>query len=149
LEGTPLAAFHRASTMSRGRHAEPWVADIHNLVVLSRWPIAAVRELRGELVEPPAWRPAAADAASPLPWDRPLLHVRIDLPGGRPLHVIDLHLRAPIAADRPGAKEAPFVWRSAAAWAEGFYIAALKRAGQALEARLLVDALQDADPEAL
>jgi predicted extracellular nuclease len=34
-------------------------------------------------------------------------------------------------------------------WAEGFFLAAVKRAGQALEARLLVDTLFDVDPEAL
>jgi len=34
-------------------------------------------------------------------------------------------------------------------WAEGFFLAAVKRAGQALEARLLVDRLFDAEPRAL
>ena len=34
-------------------------------------------------------------------------------------------------------------------WAEGFFLAAVKRAGQALEVRLLVDRLFDADADAL
>jgi predicted extracellular nuclease len=34
-------------------------------------------------------------------------------------------------------------------WAEGFFLASIKRAGQALEARLLVDSIFDDDPDAL
>jgi endonuclease/exonuclease/phosphatase family metal-dependent hydrolase len=153
LEETPYAGFHSTSTHSRGHHpGPPWVADVHNLVILSRWPITDRQELQGELIEPPFHRQLGSDApASPLAWDRPLLRAAIALPDGRILQVINLHLRAPLAASLPGtaAKEGPFSWTSVPAWAEGFYVSALKRAGQALEARLLVDRLFDADPEAL
>ena len=40
-------------------------------------------------------------------------------------------------------------WLSAPGWAEGFFIAAVKRAGQALEARLFIDKLFDEDPDAM
>jgi hypothetical protein len=63
--------------------------------------------------------------------------------------VINLHLRAPLAAVVAGQKAAPFVWKSVAGWAEGFYLAAMKRTGQALEARLYVDSLFDREPNAL
>lgn len=151
LEGTPYAGFHRASTASRGRHGAPaWVADVHNIVVLSRFEIAGTRQILGELVAPPLYRPVAAEGApAPVGWDRPLLHVRLALPGGRALHVVALHLRAPRATALPGQKEGPLAWRSVAGWAEGFFLATIKRAGQALEARLLVERLLDADPEAL
>ena len=155
LEGTPYAGFERAFTRSAGNHppGEAWPADVHNLVVLSRWPITSAEELRGELVEPPAWRPRTAEpapaAAAPCRWDRPLLNARIALPGGRTLHVLNLHLRAPLAANIPGQKAGPFAWKSVGGWAEGFFLATLKRAGQALEARLLVERLLDEEPEAL
>jgi predicted extracellular nuclease len=50
-------------------------------------------------------------------------------------------LAAPIA----GQKQSPLVWRSTQGWAEGFFLAAAKRAGQALEARLFIDRLLDED----
>jgi predicted extracellular nuclease len=41
------------------------------------------------------------------------------------------------------------VWRSVGGWAEGYYLASLKRAGQALELRLLLDRLLAERPDRL
>lgn len=149
LAATPYAAFHRAA--SGGPSGRP--ADVHNLVTLSRWPIAEQRQIRHDLVQAPVYRlvtalPPAA-AAMEVTWDRPLLYTAVSLPDGRPLHVLNLHLRAPLAAFVPGQKLAPFVWKTVGGWAEGFYLATMKRSGQALEARLFVDRLFDGDPDAL
>jgi endonuclease/exonuclease/phosphatase family metal-dependent hydrolase len=152
LDGTPYAAYERASTKSRGRHGErTWVADIHNIVVLSRFPITRTRQILGDLVVPPRHQPLAGGEPMAVGWDRPLLYTRLELPHGRALHVVGLHLRAPLAAALAGqrGKEGPFAWKSVAGWAEGFFLATLKRAGQALEARLLVERLLDDEPEAL
>jgi endonuclease/exonuclease/phosphatase family metal-dependent hydrolase len=153
IEGTPYAGFHVASTHSSGHHPGPaWVGSTHNLVTLSRWPIASRREVQGELLRPPLHHRVGSDEpAVPLAWERPLLHVEVALPGDRVLHVVNLHLRAPLAATLPGgpAKEGASGWPGVPAWAEGFYVSAVKRAGQALEARLLVDRLLDDDPAAL
>jgi endonuclease/exonuclease/phosphatase family metal-dependent hydrolase len=149
LAGTSYEHFHRATT----ENSEGKLSDVHNLVILSRWAIVDRRRLRHDLVSPPLYRAATAlpkpERPDPVEWDRPLLQVAIALPGGRLLHVINLHLRAPLAAAVPGQKLAPFVWRTVGGWAEGFYMAAMKRAGQALEARLAVEALFDRDPDAL
>lgn len=150
LETTPYASFGRVATTSRDGVG---ALDVHNLVILSRFPIVASRQIRHRLVPPPRYRPTTAqppvDTAAPVEWDRPLLHAEIDLGQGPRLHVINLHLRAALAAFIPGQKESPLVWKTVAGWAEGFFLAALKRAGQALEARLLAERLFDADPEAL
>ncbi|AWK88945.1 endonuclease/exonuclease/phosphatase family protein [Azospirillum thermophilum] len=147
LQGTRYEGFH--CTAGDGRK----LADRHNLVVVSRWPVAAAHLLRHDLVPPPQVRMVTADPPGEAPgdvtWDRPVLQAEITLPGGRPLHVFNLHLRAPLAAPVPGQKVAALTWRTAGGWAEGFYLAAIKRAGQALETRLAVDRVFDADPEAL
>ncbi len=152
LEGTPYAAHARVASHATDRDGETAPADLHNLVVLSRLPILGHRQIRHELVSPPLYRAGTADpppaAATPITFDRPFLHLVLDL-AGRPLHVLNLHLRAPLAAPVPGQKAGPSVWRSCAGWAEGFFLAAVKRSAQALEARLLVDRLFDAEPEAL
>ncbi|MCA1563583.1 MAG: hypothetical protein LC753_08265 [Acidobacteria bacterium] len=40
------------------------------------------------------------------------------------------------------------MWNSASGWAEGSFISAMKRVGQALETRMLIDGLFDQDPNA-
>lgn len=149
IEALPCRDFNRA--FSESPSGGP--SDRHNLVVLSRFPIIATAQYRNDLVEAPAYRPATADpraeSAEPVMWDRPILHVTVSLDDGRPLHLINLHLRAPSAAPVEGQKLDPSTWRSAAGWGEGCYIASMKRSGQALEARILIDRLFDADTEAL
>jgi endonuclease/exonuclease/phosphatase family metal-dependent hydrolase len=73
----------------------------------------------------------------------------IALPGGQTVSVVNVHLRAPLASPVAGQKTGPFAWRTAAGWAEGFYLATLKREAQALELRLLVDEMLSANPTAL
>ncbi len=150
LENTAYAGFHRVGS---GRRESGAPADKHNLVILSRWPIKDSRQLHHDLVPPACYRPVtaepAASEAGPVLWDRPILQATIELPGGRRLQVVNLHLRAPLAAAIAGQKLGAFAWKSVPAWAEGFFLASLKRCGQALEARRLVDQLFDAEPKAL
>ncbi|MCW2242618.1 endonuclease/exonuclease/phosphatase family protein [Azospirillum canadense] len=153
LERTAYAGYH-VTTGGAGNKGEGHkLADRHNLVLLSRWPILEARLYRHDLVPAPQVRMVTADpapaAAESVNWDRPVLYAAVDFPGGRRLHVFDLHLRAPIAAPVPGQKKNASTWKSVGGWAEGFYLASLKRAGQALETRLAVDRLFDADPQAL
>jgi predicted extracellular nuclease len=42
-----------------------------------------------------------------------------------------------------------YTWRTASGWAEGFFLSAMKRVGQALETRILIDELFDEDEDAL
>ncbi|MDX2204608.1 MAG: endonuclease/exonuclease/phosphatase family protein [Hyphomicrobiaceae bacterium] len=150
LEGTRYAHYARAETHAPGGRGS---APVHNLVTLSRFAIVARRELLHEL-EPPISYVMRTDrphtgAPAPLRFDRPVLLTEIELPGGRRLAVVNVHLRAPLAASVPGQKLEPFVWRSTAGWAEGYFLSALRRAHQALEVRVLVDELLDAEPDRL
>ncbi|MFI5014877.1 MAG: endonuclease/exonuclease/phosphatase family protein [Hyphomicrobiales bacterium] len=149
LSGTPYAAFERVSSVRPGSR-QP--ADVHNLVILSRWGVATSRQVFHEFVAPLKWSPppvAGIEQAGPIMvrWERPILHARIGFSAGRSLDVVNLHLRAPRAAFFPGAKAASG-WVSSASWAEGLFLAALKRDGQALEARLFVETLFEGRPEA-
>ena len=150
LAGTPYEAFHRATTVSRSTGG---IRDKHNLVVLSRAPILEQRQIFHDLVAPPRYCLATAEPDSEeeqmIEWDRPFLHVSIGLDCGRTLHVFNVHLRAPRAAFLAGQKTSARTWRTMSGWAEGFFLAAVKRAGQALEVRLLVDRMFDEDDEAL
>ncbi|MCC7276171.1 MAG: endonuclease/exonuclease/phosphatase family protein [Alphaproteobacteria bacterium] len=145
LDGTSYAAFHRAATTNE-RGSGP--RDVHNLVVLSRYPIRDTRQVLHAYVPPLPWHWLTAPDGVDVRFERPLLHVRIDVGGPRPLDLVNLHLRAPLPVAVPGQKAAPMQWNSVGGWAEGFFLSAMKRTGQALEARLLVERLFDEDADA-
>jgi endonuclease/exonuclease/phosphatase family metal-dependent hydrolase len=148
IEGTPYAGFARA--VSEGVHGTP--LDKHNLVVLSRFPIARVGQVRHDFVPPPSLcrvTGEGAPAEAALAWDRPAQQVTIALDEATRLHLFNLHLRSRLASMIPGAKTGAFSWASAGAWAEGAFHSAVKRTGQALEVRLAVERLFDADHDAL
>ncbi len=150
LKGTRYESYDRVSTCGPDGKG---VADVHNLVVLSRLPIHDFREIRHELVHAMPYRMTTALPAQTEPvlvgWDRPLLLADIMLPGGQSLALINVHLRAPLAAPIPGQKEAQFVWKTVGGWAEGYFLASLKRIGQALELRLVLEHLMDSAPDRL
>lgn len=150
LDGTGYESFERASTTAESGDRP---RDVHNLVTLTRFPILARRQVLNDLVQPPRYRKVTARPQAKAPeavqWDRPMLHTRIDAGAARPLDVVNVHLRAPLSAFVEGQKAGPFVWKSVPGWAEGFYLSSLKRNGQALEVRLFIDGLFDADEDAL
>ena len=143
LEGTPYARFARATASARP-------ADVHNLVVLARHPILTQRELQHDLIAPLSYRYATRrppdDTTVPVTFDRPALIVDLALTPTTTLTVINAHLRAPRAAPIAGQKTSATAWASTSGWAEGFFVASLKRNAQALELRLAIDQLLDADP---
>jgi len=150
LEGTPYATYERISTSGPDGLG---VADVHNLVTLSRFPIRSRREVFHDLVPQPLYRMVTADPRpsepEPVTFDRPLLAADIELPSGQLLTVINVHLRAPLAAAISGQKLSAFVWRTVGGWAEGYFLASMRGAGQALELRLLLEELFAADPHRL
>ncbi len=145
LAGTPYAGFDRATSRRPGSDSP---SDVHNLAILSRWPILERRQIYHDLVPPWRWAPPVEDGVQPEPveisWDRPLLYACVALPAGAPLHVVNLHLRAPRAVPLASARGVG----SARSIVEGQFVAAQKREGQALEARLFVDSLFDREPQA-
>lgn len=142
LAQTPYADFHVATSRRPGSD-EP--ADVHNLAILSRWPIVETRQLHHDIVGRWSWTPPEEGApAVDIAFDRPLLYAKIAVPAGPPLHVLNLHLRAPRAAPVPTARGLG----SSRSAALGQFLAAQKREGQALEARLFVESLFDAEPNA-
>lgn len=149
FEGTEYADFHRVATTSGKAEG---AADVHNLVTCSRFEITGHRQVKHDLVAPLEGHIATADpvqdTSQPISFDRPILLTEISI-GGQTLHLFNVHLRAPLATMIPGGKLAPFAWKAIGPWAEGYYLSSVKRAGQALELRLLIDQILDAHPEAL
>ncbi len=143
IEDTPYSAYFRASSVRPGGDVP---ADVHNLAILSRWPIRTTRQIYHDLVAKWRWSVLGEDKneanAIEIAFDRPLLHAAIDLPASGSLHLINLHLRAPRPVSLPGGSA------SSRKRVEGLFLAAQKRERQALEARLAVEDIFDADEDA-
>jgi len=144
LQNTPYAAYQVAHTVTA--HGVPY--DVRNLIVLSRFPILAKQQVKHDYAHEPLYRKMTAlpaeTAANEVTWERPILYVTIDLGNARKLHLINLHLKSKIPTDIAGQKFNEHKWRSVAGWAEGYFISSMKRVGQALETRILIDSIFDA-----
>jgi endonuclease/exonuclease/phosphatase family metal-dependent hydrolase len=147
LEGTSYARHEMVVSAVDGGPA-----DVHNLAVVTRLPVLDVENIRHRLVEPLHFRRRSAlppeETAVPLAFDRPIQRLVLALANGKRLNLFNVHLRAPLAVPVPGQKTGPFAWKTVSGWAEGFFAAAVKRASQALELRLLIERVFDAEPDA-
>lgn len=145
LAGTRYQGYTRAIASPGGSG----VADVHNLVTLSRFPIVSHREVLHDFVPVLSTLRIVKEVQGAEPqevrFDRPLLLTEIELPEGARLSVVNAHLRAPLASPIVGQKSGPFAWRSVGGWAEGFFLSALKRDAQALELRLLLEEMLGSD----
>ena len=125
--------------------------DKRNLVVLSRYPITRVAQYRNDHIDELQYRRVTAQPADErvreLRSERPILHIQIDVPKLGNLHNINLHLKSRLATPIPG-QGGGFSWKNAAAWAEGYFMSSMKRIGQTLETRLLIDQILDQDAHA-
>lgn len=144
LSGTSYAGFDRQTTLTTSGR----LYERRNLVTLSRFPIVGTEIIRDSAGPRPSYQMATADPpdpeARPLEWERPMLYTQVDLGSGRLLHLVNLHLKSKLATTIPGRKIDQFTWQTVSAWAEGSFISSMKRVGQALQARLLIDGIFDA-----
>jgi len=150
LEQTPYSSFQIASTKTSANE----VYNERNLVVVSRFPVLSAAQYNNTIVPAPSYKtvtalPASANTVKDVKWERPIFHVKLDLGNGRQLHMINLHLKSRAPKDIDGQKINNYTWRSGAGWAEGTFLSSMKRVGQALETRLLLDQLFDNEPGAL
>lgn len=144
LQGTGYEGYHRATTLTSAN--QPY--DVRNLVVLSRFPIVHRQQIKHDLTPQPLYRKVTAipaeTEASEVTWERPILYVQLDLGAGATLHLVNVHLKSKIPTDISGQKRDRDTFRSVSGWAEGFFISSMKRVGQALEVRFLLDQIFDA-----
>lgn len=143
LAGTPYASYFMEYT----RTAKGEAYDERNLVILSRFPLTTVSQIKHQFAPKPSYRKVTAVPAEPaakdVTWERPLLHATIDLDGQGILHVINLHLKSKRPTPIDGQMRDQYTWRTMAGWAEGSFLSAMKRVGQALETRVLIDKIFD------
>ncbi|MBK7897782.1 MAG: endonuclease/exonuclease/phosphatase family protein [Anaerolineaceae bacterium] len=143
LSETPYEWFYTAHTKTSRDEAY----DVRNLVVASRYPIRDVVQIKHQYAPKPSYREVTADppkaAARDITWERPILYVKIDLDAGRMLHLLNVHLKSKRPSNVQGQMLNTYTWRTMAGWAEGSFISAMKRVGQALELRVLIDDIFD------
>ncbi len=143
LQGTDYSGFNRSTTTT----TTGVLYDQRNIVTLSRFPILTTTLIRDSDAPRPSYQMVTANppdqTANPLVWERPILYNTLDLGNNHVLHLMNVHMKSKIASNIPGQKVDNFTWRSVSAWAEGSFIASMKRVGQALQARLAIDTIFD------
>ena len=151
LKGTRYEKFHMAHTTASPKSKSAMV--YRNLVVLSRFPIKSSRQILHDYFPSPVYQMQTANPpqakAEPVTWERPILHVEIELPDGQILNVVNVHLKSKLPTPIPGGKVDRFTWANNAAAGEGAFLSSMKRVGQAAETRAFVDTLFDKDIESL
>lgn len=149
LAGTQYAAYNRVSTQTLG--ANPQVYDQRNLVILSRFAIS--NRIQHDPDGIPLYKKLTAVPADPqakeVAWERPILYAKITLESGSALHVFNVHLKSKIPTNIDGQKIDNFTWKSCYGWAEGAFLSSMKRVGQAIQLRRIVDGLFATDADAL
>lgn len=150
LAGTRYESFNISVTHTT--QGVPY--DKRNLVVLSSPEIAVknIAQYKNQFIDQLMYKkitekPQAGDIADAVTWERPILHVQLALPTGDLLHVINLHLKSRLPSNIKGQKDG-YEWKSAAGWAEGYFLSSMKRVGQALETRVLLDHIFEEESEA-
>jgi endonuclease/exonuclease/phosphatase family metal-dependent hydrolase len=136
----PYKDYYREHTLKKdgsGPYAH------RNLVILSRWEIKRRKQYHHDFADAPMWKKITADDQDPVAkdvsWERPILHAEIELEGNRILHALNLHLKSMIPTAISGQNPTWYMWASHSGWAEGFFLSSIKRVGQALETRLVID----------
>lgn len=149
VKGTAYEEYEHACTVKTD--GTPYAR--RNLVTLSRYPIQEEHQYFHEFTPAPVWRLATAQPplleAQKVEWERPVLHCKVMLGGGRVLHAINLHLKSKNPTDIPGQKSSAYAWLTHEGWAEGYFLSSVKRIGQALEVRRLLEHLFKQDFQAL
>ena len=148
LENTDCSSFNIESTLTSNNE----VYDERNLVVVSSFQISEKKQYRNDTVQPPSYRKITSipseDEAKEIKWERPILYTKIKVKQDFDIHLINLHLKSRIPTTISGQKIDQYTWKSSSGWAEGFFISSMKRVGQALETRILIDSIFDNDEDA-
>ncbi|MDU0353716.1 endonuclease/exonuclease/phosphatase family protein [Paraglaciecola aquimarina] len=144
---TPYVHFHTAYTTT----SDEVPYDKRNLVILSRWPIVELNQYKHDHLAKLGYRKSTvlpAEEPKDISWERPILHAQIEVPSVGLVHVINLHLKSRLSSNVKGQKLNNYTWKSAAGWAEGYFLSSIKRVGQALETRVLLDQIFATAPQA-
>ena len=149
LAETQYEDYHLVCTKTAGNYQ---VYDERNLIILSRFDILSHGQYKNEYIQAPKYRKVTASPAEPeakeVEWERPILIAEIKLPNNKVIHVVNLHLKSKIPTTIKGQKRGFNSWKTASGWAEGFFMSSMKRVGQALETRILIDQIIDDDENA-
>lgn len=149
LQNTPYDTYNVVSTKTENN---PQVYDERNLVILSHLNIDEYHQFKHDHVIAPRYQKVMADPQETedkaITWERPILYAKLIMPNNQTLHIINLHLKSRIPTNIAGQKLNSYTWKTASGWAEGYFLSSMKRVGQALETRVLIDKIFDNEEDA-
>ena len=147
LETTDYSNYYMTSTLTSERR----VYIKTNLVTISRFEILETEQYNNDFIPSPIYKKITANPEEdpkPIKWERPVLYAKIQVRPTLVIHLINLHLKSRRPTGIQGQMINEYKWRSGSGWAEAFFISSMKRVGQALETRYLVDNIFEDDEDA-
>jgi len=150
IEGTIYKTENFSQSITVSSSGNPY--PTRNLVTLSRFNIEETHQYRNTKVNYPKWQKVTSipeeTEAKTMWWERPILHSVIKLAGNKKLHAINLHLKSKNPTYVRGQRDENkyYLWYSHEGWAEGYFLSAVKRVGQALEVRKVLAELLSSNP---
>lgn len=124
---------------------------LRNVVTMTHFDITETQQYLHDLIKPPEYKTITSDPpeniAERILWERPTLYTTIQVEDHL-LHVINIHLKSKNPTAIAGQQRDLYSWKTASGWAEGSFLSAMKRLGQAAEVRSLVDNIFDENPQA-
>ena len=158
IEGTRYQKYNRACTGLKDHPKVPRAE--RNLVILSRFDIVKSEQYNNEKIANLMYAKVMEKDGtqggdtrrSPevIGWERPILHAEVELEDKRKVHILNLHLKSRLPTKVKGQvhDEKWWLWHSAAGWAEGYFLSSIKRVGQALETRVVLDEIFEDEADA-
>ncbi|QBY02447.1 endonuclease [Rhodophyticola sp. CCM32] len=149
LGGTRYANHHLLHTKTESGNE---AYNERNLVtaIPADWQVLSQEQINQDRMDAPVFKRTVAgdQEAKPVRWERPLLYLKVQAPGGAVLHIVNVHFKSKLASAFSPLMEDSYTWKNASGWAEGFFLSSVKRVGAALEARLVIDDIFTEDPGA-
>lgn len=145
LKGTEFEFYNRVSTYAED--GKP--LSQRNLLILSKYEIVESKQYLHTIIDPPVYKMVTGESKEPMPitWERPTLYAKVDV-NGLVFHIFNVHFKSKLPTPIKGETRDRFSWLSSAGWAEGAFVSSMKRLGQALELRVILDSIFDEEENA-
>lgn len=143
IKNTRYANFNISSTLND--NGEPFTQ--RNLIILSNFEVLQTKQYKHQAIMPPQYKTATGmeSKIKDITWERPILHSQIKIKDNLIIEVFNLHLKSKNGTSIKGTKRDSFSWQTASGWAESSFLSTIRRVGQALEMRTIIDTIFDND----
>lgn len=145
LSGTQYESYNKVSTKT---NKDEYFSQ-RNLITLSRFEIVESSQFKHQYASAPQYNVVSdeLDEVKDITWERPALFAKIQTEKYGEINTVNVHLKSKRPSSISSQMINTYTWKTASGWAEGYFISAMRRVGQALEVRMFIDQLFEKETE--